>query len=89
MPDSPSDPSSDARPASLNQRWWWSGVLWIVAGGAVAWYQSPVIQDGSAIWANWLMVAVGVVLAGLGAVRLWRAWQAQRADVERTDGPEA
>jgi hypothetical protein len=78
VPDSPSDPSSDARPAALNQRWWWSGILWIVA----------VIQDGSAIWANWLMVAVGVVLAGLGAVRLWRAWQTQRTDVERTDGPE-
>lgn len=78
MPDSPSDPGPDSRHPSLTERWWWRGALWIVAGGAVAWYQRPVIQDGTAIWANWLMVAVGVVLAGLGAVRLWRAWQVQQ-----------
>lgn len=85
MPDSPS-----ARPTSLNERWWWSGTLWTVGGGAVAWYQWPVIQDGTAIWANWLMVGLGVVLAGFGLVRLWRAWRAQQhADGEPgpTTGP--
>lgn len=81
MPDSP----PAARPTSLTERWWWSSALWIVGGGAIAWYQWPVIQDGTAIWANWLMVGVGVVLAVLGLVRLWRAWQVHQAAPADTD----
>jgi hypothetical protein len=51
-----------------------------------------VIQDGTAIWANWLMVGVGVVLAVLGLVRLWRAWQVHQttpAEPDPDDGSQA
>ena len=75
-----SQPDDDAPPPRkpLHANWWWSGALWIVAGGAIAYYQWPVIRDGGSVWANYLMGAVGIALAAVGAYRLWRDWQAER-----------
>ncbi len=75
-----SQPDDDAPPPRkpLHANWWWSGALWIVAGGAIAYYQWPVIRDGGSVWANYLMGAVGIALAVVGLFRLWRDWQNER-----------
>ena len=71
--------SEEIRPRNLRDNWWWSGGLWTVGGGAVVWYQSPVIRDGTAIWANWLMAAIGAGLVLVGLYRLWLSWQVESA----------
>jgi len=93
-----SQPDDDDAPPPrkpLHANWWWSGALWIVAGGAIAYYQWPVIQSGESIWANYLMAAVGIALAVVGAYRLWRDWQVERvrrvqdaAAQDLADGPQ-
>jgi type VI protein secretion system component VasK len=70
-------PSPPQRPSSLTTRWWWSSGLWIVAGAAIAYYQWTGIQAGG-VWGNYVLGAVGVVLAVAGLVRLWRDWQVEQ-----------
>lgn len=80
--DRPADeqPADDARPSPLFDRWWWRSALWIVAGVVVAYMQVDVIKDGTAVWLNWVMVGLGVVVVLIGAVRLARDFQAQKRD---------
>lgn len=81
----PTPTSPDARPRSLRDNWWWSGGLWLAGGGAIVFYQWPVIEDGTAFWGNYVMAVLGAAIAGVGAWRLWRDWGVHRA----TPAPEA
>ena len=88
MPDDPKpDRAAEARDENLTwagnrpltNRWWWSSAVLIVAGLAVAGYQSGPIRDGESIALNWVMVAVGAGVAIAGLVSLRRAHAAHRA----------
>lgn len=64
------DSASDDRPVSPRDRWWFSPMLQVVAGGAIAAFQWGPISWGSANWLNWLVAAAGLVVLGFG-VRAW------------------
>ena len=80
-PPAGSDEPDESLPSrsALDDRWWWSAVLWMVVGVGVIIYQSGPIRSGTEIWLNWLMVTIGAVVAGRGAVMLWAAWRAHAA----------
>lgn len=73
-------PANEALPSSLFDRWWWRSALWIVAGVVVAYMQVDVIKDGTALWLNWAMVGLAVLVVVIGAVRLARDYQATQRD---------
>lgn len=57
----------------LTKRWWWHGALWIILGGGVVAYQSPVLLGGEPLALTWVMVALGLVVVGAGVVELIRS----------------
>jgi hypothetical protein len=76
----PGSGSSGSRPsgdgdgaASLNDRWWFSPVLYFMAGTAVAGFQWEPIRTGSADWLNWLVLAAGLAVLAFGVVSFYRA----------------
>ncbi|WP_372594267.1 hypothetical protein [Actinotalea sp.] len=81
----PEDEAPATRSA-LDDRWWWSAVLWMVVGVGVIAYQSGPIRTGTAIGLTWVLVAIGALVAARGALMLWRAWRAQQAAGAEPDG---
>jgi hypothetical protein len=67
------DQSSPDAPIHPRDRWWFSPMLQVVAGGAVAAFQWGPVSQGSANWLNWLVAAAGVVVAGFGVVGWFKA----------------
>ncbi len=57
---------------SLDRRWWWSAAVRGIVGFAVIGFQWEVITSGQAIWATWIMVAIGAALLVSGGVTAWR-----------------
>lgn len=64
---------------SLDTRWWWQAAVLVIAGVAIIGFQWSVVGAGDAIAATWVMVGIGVVLIGYGAVVAWRT-HPSRAD---------
>lgn len=94
----PGTPPQDSTPAddgtttwagnrSLDSRWWWSPALMVVVGVAVIGYQSGPIRTGDAIVLNWVMVAVGAVVAAAGLLSLRRAYAEHRAAQAHDEPP--
>jgi hypothetical protein len=78
----PGSGSSGARPtgdgdgdgnASLTDRWWFSPVLYFMAGTAVAGFQWEPIRTGVADWLNWLVLAAGLAVLVYGVMSFYRA----------------
>lgn len=61
------------KPAPLTDRWWFSPVLYILAGTAVAGFQWEPISAGSADWLNWLVLAAGLAVLAFGVKAFYRA----------------
>jgi hypothetical protein len=59
---------------SARDRWWFTPVMWIAAGGAAVAFQWGPISGASANWLNWLVALAGVLLAIFGVVEGLRAW---------------
>jgi hypothetical protein len=57
---------------SLDRRWWWSAAVRAIVGFAVIGFQWEVITSGQAIWATWIMVAIGAALLVSGGATAWR-----------------
>ncbi|WP_129337304.1 hypothetical protein [Cellulomonas endophytica] len=72
-PHDSSSPDPGSGGTALRDRWWWSPTLWLVLGLAVAGYQVEPLRGTSALWANWLIAGLGLLVAVYGAVRLVRA----------------
>jgi hypothetical protein len=72
-------PSAEAPPAStaLRDRWWWSPTLMIVVGLVVIGYQLEPLRSSNAVWGNWAVAALGLVVVVHGAVQLHRAHRAR------------
>lgn len=51
-------------------RWWFSPVLYILCGTAVAGFQWEPISAGIADWLNWLVLAAGIAVLAYG-IRAW------------------
>jgi hypothetical protein len=68
-----STPPPDDRP-TLSERWWFSPLLKILAGTAVAGFQWGPVSAGTADWLNWLVAAAGLGVLAWGA----REWLAAR-----------
>lgn len=67
-------PAADGEnPAPLTDRWWFSPVLYILAGTAVAGFQWEPISTGGADWLNWLVLAAGLAVLAFGVRALSRA----------------
>lgn len=64
---------------SLDTRWWWSPALMIVVGVVVIAYQFGAILGEGGIVLNWVMVAIGAAVAGVGIVSLKRDYDIHRA----------
>lgn len=62
---------------ALRDRWWWSPALSIVVGLVVIGYQLEAIRGPNPLWANWAVAALGLVVAGYGALRLLRAYRSR------------
>ena len=58
---------------SARRKWWFTPVMWIVAGAAVAAFQWGPISGSTANWLNWLVAIAGMVLLVFGVVELFRA----------------
>ena len=57
---------------SLDRRWWWQAFIFAIVGIAIIGFQWEVLTTGQAIWATWVMIAIGAVLVVAGAVTAWR-----------------
>ena len=81
QPDTP-------RPRSLRDNWWWSGALWTIGGGAIIWYQLPVLRgEMEGFWGNWAMAAIGLAIGVTGLFRLYRDWRSE--ETRLTDALDA
>jgi hypothetical protein len=80
-PDGEQQPEVVEPKVDVSERWWWTGAVRGVLGGAVVGYQVPVILSGDALVWNWLMAALG---AGVVVWAVWLLWTAYVAS--RTDG---
>lgn len=99
LPDSP-DPAetpqeqSDltfAGNRSLDSRWWWSSMVWIVVGLGVIAYQLGAYFGEGGMWMNAVMIAIGAGVAIAGLVQLKRAHAEHVASQEPrspADGPQ-
>ena len=54
-------------PLPVGQRWWFSPMMMVVAGGAVAAFQWGPVSGGTANWLNWLVAAAGIGVLVFGA----------------------
>jgi amino acid transporter len=79
MPEkNPSDESERTEsaangPTSGQHSWWWSPTVAIVIGIVVITFQVGPLTAGG-LWLNWVVAALGIVLAANGVVRLVRAY---------------
>ena len=80
-PTTPDQQTPEPEPRrSVRDNWWWRGGLWLVAGGAIFYYQWDSITGAiEGIWANWVMAAIGLTIAVVGAWRLGKDWLVERA----------
>ncbi len=69
-------PSSDRR-VSPRDKWWFSPMLQVVAGGAIIGFQLGPISGGTAKWLNWIVALLGLTVLVWGAVSWFRAWREQ------------
>lgn len=78
MTDEHTPKDADDAPISLQDRWWWSPTLSLGVGIVMVMLQVGSLGDGG-VWLNWVVAAVGAVLAVTGLVRLVRAYTKVRA----------
>ena len=71
----PQPQDEGGEPTSPRDRWWFSPMLRVVAGGAVAAFQWGPIRDGTANWLNWTVAALGLVVLVVGAIGWVSAWR--------------
>lgn len=69
-PASAGPAGSEEKREAPSQRWWFSPVLYILCGTAVAGFQWEPISAGIADWLNWLVLAAGLAVLAFG-VRSW------------------
>lgn len=81
------DETPEPRRRSLDTRWWWQAAVLIIAGGAIIGFQWNVITGEQAIAATWVMVAIGAVLIGYGAVVAWRTHPSRATRDEQAEPP--
>ena len=78
MADDPIPPETDDAPMALQDRWWWSPTLSLVLGVVIVGMQWPSLRTGG-VWLNWVVGALGAVVAVFGLVRLLRAYAKVRS----------
>jgi hypothetical protein len=79
-PDDSSPDSDEQTPTT--QKWWFSNMLQVVAGGAVIAFQWELITTGQANWLNWVVAALGLVILALGARGWFSNWRRQQMEQE-------
>ena len=55
---------------TLSERWWFSPILYILCGTAVAGFQWEPLSTGGGDWLNWLVLAAGLAVLAYG-IRTW------------------